>query len=220
MSIEQEVPVTEPTARETLTRLVEAANCGDKGSVESLRLWLDEHPETWREAGDLAAHVEKTWVRLAAAGNVLVEESIHREVDRIRGELQSSTPTTLERLLVDQIVACWLNLKQAEICAASSRQSSLSQGRYHDQRVERAQRRYFAAIKMLAQVRGLPLSALMPRQASASQPGPEASGVAQEASGQGGSSQITPLPAQAAAHGLHILPESRDLSGQGLTATG
>ncbi len=68
----------------------------------------------------------------------------------------------MEKLLVDQIIACWLQLKQAEICAGSNRPRSLMQGRFHDQRLDRAQRRYFGAMKMLAQVRGLPLSALIP----------------------------------------------------------
>ena len=217
MPIEPEVPKTEPTAKERLTLLVEAANRGDEDSVEALRLWLDDHPETVREAGDLAAHVEKTWLRLAAGGNVLVEESIRCEADRVRQELLSSTPTIMEMLLVDQIVACWLNLKQAEIWAASSRQSSPSQGRYHAQRVEGAQRRYFAAIKMLAQVRGLPLSALIPTDTSHVQTGPEAGVVGNKASGQRGSTHRPPVPSH---HGLHVLPESRDLPQEGLTVSG
>jgi hypothetical protein len=68
----------------------------------------------------------------------------------------------MERQLVDQIIACWLQLKQAEMAAGSDQLTSLMQRRFFDQRLERAQRRYFGAMKLLAQVRRLPLSALMP----------------------------------------------------------
>jgi hypothetical protein len=161
VSIEQEVQESEPSAKETLTRLVEAANREDEGSAEALREWLDQHPETWQEAGDLAAHVEKTWLRKASGGNMLLEESIHREAARIRRELSGASPTTLEKLLIDQVVACWLQLHHAQIAAGSDCPKNLMQARFHDQRLECSQRRYFAAMKMLAQVRGLPVSALM-----------------------------------------------------------
>ena len=150
---EQEVQVTEPTAKETLTVLVEAANRGDQGSVEALRQWLDDHPETWREAGDLAAHVEKTWLRLAAGGNVLVEESIRREADRVRGELLSTSPSRLrgswstKSSLVGSISSRQRSVRHLLVRAAPRRDAITISGS------ERAQRRYFAAIKMLAKVR-------------------------------------------------------------------
>ena len=68
----------------------------------------------------------------------------------------------MERLLVDQIIACWLQLKQAEMAAGSDQLTSLMQRRFFDQRLERAQRRHFGAMKLLAQLRRLPVSALMP----------------------------------------------------------
>jgi hypothetical protein len=162
---ETDVPPTEDPASKALQELAAlaaAANLGDAAALKDLRRALEAHPNVWREAGDLAAHVEATWLRLAAGGNALAEESIRLEADRIRTELLGTSPTAIEELLVDQIIACWLQLKQAEICAGSNRPRSLMQGRFHDQRLERAQRRYFAAMKMLARVRGLPLSALIP----------------------------------------------------------
>jgi hypothetical protein len=158
-------PPTEPSQESkplTLQDLVNAANRGDAASLKSLRQALDEHPEIWRKAGNLASHVEQTWIRLAAGRNALALESIQRESDRMRKELLGTSPTPIEKLLVDQVIACWLQLKHAEISAGSGRQSSLMQGRFHDQRLQKAQRRYMGALKMLAEIRRLPLSALMP----------------------------------------------------------
>jgi hypothetical protein len=145
-----------------LAALVAAANLGDAAALRDLRQALDDHPEIWREAGDLAAHVEKTWLRLAAGGNALVEESLRRETAALREQLLGKSTAAIERLLVDQIIACWLQLKQAELAAGSDQLTSLMQRRFFDQRLERAQRRYFGAMKLLAQVRRIPLSALIP----------------------------------------------------------
>jgi hypothetical protein len=164
VSIETDEPATEELADKVppeLTALVAAANQGDAAALANLRQALDEHPEVWQEAGDLAGHVEKIWLRLAAGGNALVEESLRREAARLREELLGTSTAAMERLLVDQIIACWLQLKQAEMAAGSDQLTSLMQRRFFDQRLERAQRRYFSALKLLAQVRRLPLSALM-----------------------------------------------------------
>lgn len=159
------IPPTEPSKESkplTLQGLVDAANRGDAASLKRLRQVLDERPEIWRRAGDLASHVEQTWIRLAAAGNALAQESIRRESNRMRAELLGKSPTPIEKLLVDQIVSCWLQIKHAEISAGSGRQSSLMQGRFHDQRLQKTQCRYMGVLKTLAQIRRLPLSALMP----------------------------------------------------------
>jgi hypothetical protein len=131
-------------------------------SLKALRRQLDERPEIWQRAGDLAAHVEATWIRLAAEGNALAAESIRREADRLRIELRGASGTPIEKLLVDQIVGCWIQLKHAEIVAGKCDKSSLMRERFHDQRLERAQRRYFAALKALSQVRLVPFSVLEP----------------------------------------------------------
>ncbi len=80
------VPPTEnpaSAALQELAALAAAANLGDTNALKDLRRALDAHPEVWREAGDLSAHVEQTWLRLAAGGNALAEESIRLEADRI-----------------------------------------------------------------------------------------------------------------------------------------
>jgi hypothetical protein len=97
-----------------------------------------------------------------AEGKPLTLESIRREADRMRLELLGGSPTPIEKLLVDQIIACWLQVKHAEMTAGSGREISVMQGRFKDQRVDRAQRRYLSAMKTLSQIRRLPLSALMP----------------------------------------------------------
>jgi hypothetical protein len=144
----------------TLQALVEAANRGDAASLKTLRRVLDEQPQIWQKVGDIAAQVEATWIRMATRGHALAAESIRREADRLRCELRGTSAAPIEKLLVDQIIACWMQLKHAEVVAGAGGKSSLMQERFHDQRLERAQRRYFGALKTLAQIRRVPVSAL------------------------------------------------------------
>jgi hypothetical protein len=146
----------------TLQELVEEANRGDKASLNVLRQFLEQHPEVWTKAGDLAAHAEASWIRLVTGGNSLAAEGVRRQAERLRAELLGGSATPIERLLVDQVVSCWLQLKHAEIAAGSNGKSSLTRERFHDQRLERVQRRYFGALKALSQIRKVPVSSLGP----------------------------------------------------------
>jgi len=196
----------------TLQELVEAANQGSAAALKALRHVLDEHPEIWQKAGNLAAHAEQTWTRLVADGNALALESIRREAERLRGTLLGPCPSPIERLLVDQIVACWLQAKHAEV-ASASQVSSVIQARFRDQRLDRAQRRYLSAMKTLSQIRGLTQSlpaAAMSRAGASTPPGKARQNAA------GNPCKVSPVEphcgAQAATGGeppLRIFPESR-----------
>ena len=63
----------------------------------------------------------------------------------------------MPRLLVDQIVVCWLQVNQAErTCVGFYKDGgSMVEAEFHQRRLDRAQRCYLMAIKTLAQVRRL-----------------------------------------------------------------
>jgi hypothetical protein len=71
-------------------------------------------------------------------------------------------PSSLERLLADRVAIGWLSLTVAEATyhQALERGLSPSDDTFHQQRIERVQRRYLLAIKTLAQVRKLGVPAL------------------------------------------------------------
>jgi hypothetical protein len=68
----------------------------------------------------------------------------------------------LERLLADRFAAGWLSLAVAEGTYHQALERGLGQpdDTFHQQRITRAQRRYLAAIKALAQVRKLGVPAV------------------------------------------------------------
>jgi hypothetical protein len=109
----------------------------------------------WREYGDVAAVAQRSWVKLAAGNDLLLEESLTRAAAALRAEVAGPEPSTLERLLADRIVATWLQVNHADALVAQRSSASPTQRHELQRRQESAERRHQAALKQLALVRKL-----------------------------------------------------------------
>jgi hypothetical protein len=119
----------------------------------------------WQHAGDLTVLVERAWIALLAAENPLAVESMNRTVAELKADLAGAQATRLEQLLVDRVVAVWLELKFVESLSAHGGDSSLEQSRFRLQRLESAQKRFESAVKTLTTQRALLPSGRTPAQA-------------------------------------------------------
>src|SRR5208283_4769473 len=148
-------PPAEPPFLVELRALVKQAEAGDATVLPRLRQLLDEHPEIWHHVGDVAGIVERAWIGLLAGDDALAVESMKRTIAEMRSDLAGEHPTRLERMMVDQVVACWLETKHVEAASALAKQGSPESANYRLKRLESAQRRYEGAIKTLTTVRTL-----------------------------------------------------------------
>ena len=140
---------------ERLQTLVKRAEQGDESSLPTLRAALDANPWIWERYGDLARQSQAAWLQLIAGPNLLLRESVERKAEQLRAELAGPEPSPLEKLLVERVIACWLQVQYAD--AAYAQQASPSPGQ-HSAMLKRqagAQQRYLFAIKTLATVRKL-----------------------------------------------------------------
>jgi hypothetical protein len=144
-----------------LAKLLERARKGDEAVLPVVRKML-ELPETVDNlGGNLAWQSEQSLIRAAAGDNLLAREAMARKVELLRAELAGPAPSPVERLLVERVAACWLQLHYAETLIAQQAQNfSLVQAEYHDRRRERAHKCYLSAIKALALVRKLAVPVL------------------------------------------------------------
>ena len=127
-----------------------------------LRQLLDDHPEIWQRIGDLAGLVERAWIGVMAADDRLVVESMKRKIEEMRSDLAGDSPTRLERLMVDQIIGCWLEVKHVENESALADEDSVATASFRLKRLESAQRRFDSAVKTLSSVRALLPSGVAP----------------------------------------------------------
>jgi hypothetical protein len=151
-----------PTEAE-VKKLLRKAEKGGRTVLPALRQWMDRTPGYCEAVGDLAKVAREALIAHASGGkNLLVRETLTRKCAALSQELMAVTPSPIERLLVERIVMCWLQLYYAECIYVQSLESSLSirQAEFHQQRISKAQARYLSAIRTLAQFRRLGVPAV------------------------------------------------------------
>jgi hypothetical protein len=141
-----------------IRKLIEATNKENPkaADVKALRAELASNPMLWRFAGNTARLASETIIsRLDASA--LVKESTLRGMEEMRAELGYEAAPHLERLVIEQVVLCWVRLHITEIqhCQFTSGEHTLTSGIYWDKRLTNAQRRFMRASESLAKVRKL-----------------------------------------------------------------
>jgi len=155
-----------PTAKETraahteLTNLAERARTGDETAVPLIREFLQRPGAVGAFGGDLAEQVFVSMTKSIAGKNLGFREDVRCKLDRLRAELSGDNPTSVERVLVERVVACWLQVQDAELRAAQATDASIKQADFHQRRMDATNRRFLAAVKTLALVRKLAVPVL------------------------------------------------------------
>ncbi len=153
--------VDAPELDEVRTLLARAAT-GDRDALPALRALLDGRPGVWEKLGDLAAHVQMAWVDRIGRSDVAVKEALGRRAEALRSELAAPGASPLERLLIDRVVATWLEVHAADLDAAVASDVLPEKVELAMKRQEAAGRRHTRAIESLANVRRLLPASMRP----------------------------------------------------------
>jgi hypothetical protein len=143
-----------------MRKLLKRAQSGDASTLPVLRKLLENPATVDQFGGDLARQAALSLIEAAAGENLAFKEALTRKLDLLRAELSGPNPTPLEHLLVERVVACWLQVQDADVRYAQRKNLSREWGDYYQRRMDRAHRRYLSAIKSLATVRKLALPVL------------------------------------------------------------
>lgn len=125
---------------------------GDASVLPTVRNALNLAPRLAREWGDLSFQAELKLIK-EAGGDIIDAECRRRFVAGLRRDLSLDGDSPLERLLIDRLVLCYLHLHVAEALPTDGMDAGMTEA--HQKRIDRAQRRYLAAVKSLTQVRRL-----------------------------------------------------------------
>jgi hypothetical protein len=146
---------TDLPAGEELARLLERAEKGDSTVLPQLRRVLDESPALWQGYGDLSLQAQGALVQLAGGNNLLLCESLMRQMAALKAELMGESPSPLEKLLAGRVAACWLQVSYYDGLIAQTRQGTPAQAKLLQQQQDTAHRRYLSAVTTLATIRKL-----------------------------------------------------------------
>ena len=156
----QQNEVEVPTTGSGIFALVKRAQAGDKSTVPALKKLLEKPEHVDLMGGNVAAEAQRSFINAMAGKNLAFKESLTRKLELLRSELAGLNPTPVERLLIERLVATWLQVQDADIRYAQAENLSKHWGDYFISRMDRANKRYLAALKTLAQVRRLAVPVL------------------------------------------------------------
>jgi hypothetical protein len=150
-----------PQQEETV-RLLERAIQGDEAVVPEVRKLLDTHPSIWQTYGNLPARAEKILVDAIAGKDLLLAESLRRQVDAKKEELGIAAASPLERMQIERIAITLLQINHLDALVAQSGTRDADRQKVLQKRHDAANRQHQDAIKALALLRKL-LPAATPR---------------------------------------------------------
>lgn len=128
-----------------------------KEDVKALRELFKETPGLARAISDMSTMAKDILIREMANHSALQREGLQRACHEMKANLGYKKASTIERLLIEQVVLCWLRWSMVEAMHASHTNGSISivQADFWERRLSANQRRYLRAVESLARVRKL-----------------------------------------------------------------
>jgi hypothetical protein len=145
-----------------MKRLTRDANAGDKRALRDLLAKCKDRPKDliWYGLGDLAKLAERSMLDAELDHRPASKLAVEERMREIRRDLGVRTSPPLERLLISRIALAWLDVHLLDVHAAQNKDYRPKVVEALERRRERAERRYIRAIKALAAVRKLDLTAI------------------------------------------------------------
>ena len=143
--------------RTRLTTLANKAQKGDRKALAEASEMLTEH-QLWHVVGDMGRYAQEAWLDATAGSNPLARKALEEQLRELRNGLRDAGDSPLERVLIDRLVACWLQANYADWqhgALIKKGSYTFAEGRYNEERQDRAHRRLLQAAKTLATVRRL-----------------------------------------------------------------
>jgi hypothetical protein len=151
-----------PATKREREALLRRAERGDESALPAVWELMRRNPAlVTRYGGNLAVQLVLSVAGQLAGSDQARQAALLQAVSRLKAELAGPTPTPAELLLAERAAVCWLQMHYYDLVLAQNEDKlSARQAEYQQRLAERAQRRYLAALKMLAVVRRLALPVL------------------------------------------------------------
>lgn len=140
-----------------MRRIVDATSAENPSQedVQELRALLKEYPELWTLAGNWSQTAIDRMLE-GATKQAFVRESTKHRLDLLRQELGAESAPALEKILIENIVVCWLQLHITQTRhELNTRQAGIAVATYWEKRLSATNARYLRACETLARVRRL-----------------------------------------------------------------
>lgn len=148
---------TASKAAESLSDLLNRARSDDPSALQKI---LQNPDLVDAFGGNLALQAEIFFVKALAGDDLVFKEALRRKMELLRAELAGPNPTPIERLIVERVVACWLQVQDADVRYAHAKDLPVKWMDFYQRRMNHSHKRYLSALKTLALVRKLAVPVL------------------------------------------------------------
>ena len=153
---EQAVKAPTPRGKEFVELLRQADKPHAKPeAIEALRRHLAQHPLDAAQMGDLVSILQYNLTTTVFGNNKGIGVTVEAHCGNLRSELGHAEASPLERMLIENIVVCWLRLYTCELTYDTAGGHSLATGAHWERRLTLSHHRYLKAIETLAKIRKL-----------------------------------------------------------------
>jgi hypothetical protein len=147
-----------------LRDLLRRAAGGDESTLPAVREYL-KRPGALEAYGDMGRIAQQKLIKLFTGKHLVCREAMLARLEQLRKDLAGQSPTPLERLLAERIVACLLHLEYLELnYSVQVEKGNMTEMKIHllyEGCINRAHNRILAAVRTLALVRRLALPVLV-----------------------------------------------------------
>lgn len=129
----------------------------DKKDLQTLKRYLESNPHLFGTVFDLAYTTQRFLID-ATMESHLGRMGIYANVDHMRKEMEYDNSPILERLLIENVINCWLRLQGIEFLLSGNTcgdRLNIRSVEFLEKRLSASQRRYLRACETLARVRKL-----------------------------------------------------------------
>lgn len=143
-------------ADHSLASLLRRADAGDETELRLFKMLMADPAGKCLVdlLGNVAHDAESALIQLF--GGPVRQAAIEQNLRALREDLSGANPDPVERLLIERVVACWLQLAHADTLTTLKDQTRAVTELYQ-RRQDRAHRRFLSAVKMLTVVRRMAL---------------------------------------------------------------
>lgn len=122
----------------------------------AFRKLTTEKPEMWIVLGDMMMQAREHYITSLKTA-ALNKETMRLHIEDMRKNLASENDGKLEKLLIDQVIFCWVRLSiiEQQYTTVMKESHTLTMGIYWEKRLSAAHKRYQKACESLARVRKL-----------------------------------------------------------------
>jgi len=140
---------------EELQDAIDRAQDGNRSALPIIREHLASRPGNYWQLVEYSRVVQNTQVKSYTGEGLYVHEVMYEVIERLRSDLGGEDASPLESLLIERIISCYLHVNFAENACAETIGAGerLEVVEYKQKRLDRAHKRYLAAVKALAQIR-------------------------------------------------------------------